>query len=192
MSFHSQASLGARHAVHNFEFADIAARDAYTPVTADVGRVAKVGTGASADWYILSDEVGPVWEQIDGGGAATPPDSDIAEATGDASGSNTSDTLVPGMTLTPPAGTYLVWFTGSVETTPGNTMAFMSIYSGGSQVGSSEREYRRPAGQSTQSFCCVAKVTVNGAEAIEGRARVDAGTTTGTIHERSLAIVEVS
>ncbi len=72
-------------------------------------------------------------------------------------------------------------------------MVITSIWSAGSQVSASERENKRGAGQGDvhTAFSCMARVTVNGSQAIEGRWRVDAGT--GTLElGRTLAIIEVS
>lgn len=101
-----------------------------------------------------------------------------------------ADTLMSGMTLTPAAGTYLVWFTGDIATSTNGTVATMSVYSGGTLATSSERPFSRGAQAVTASFDAVARVTVNGAQAIEGRWRVTGGTGTNT--RRSLAILRVS
>ena len=114
-----------------------------------------------------------------------------ATATADTTTTSATDTQVNAMTLTPAAGTYMVWFTGSVDHSSNNSSIFTSIYNGGTQVASSEREFGRGAGQGdvTCSFACVAIVTVDGATAITGQWRTDAAT--ATMHERTLHVVEV-
>lgn len=68
MSFHSSASLGARHPVHNYEYADATARNAASGFTAtDVGRVARQLDNDS--FWVLNDHSPVVWTQLDGGGA---------------------------------------------------------------------------------------------------------------------------
>jgi hypothetical protein len=96
------------------------------------------------------------------------------------------------MTVTPVSGTYLVWFTGSVDNSTTNSSIFTSIYSNGAQVASSERNFRRGGSQGNvaSAFDCAARVTVNGSQAIEGRWRVDAGT--GSMYQRSLMILKVA
>lgn len=121
------------------------------------------------------------------------PTSRITEATGLTSFAGGADTLVAGMTDTPPAGTYLVWFTGTLENAANKTTVWANIYSGGAIVQSSEREWRRggSAGNIQSSFCCVAKVTVNGAEAVEGRWRTSGGST-AFMEERNIALLKVA
>lgn len=119
------------------------------------------------------------------------PFADEATAIANTTTTSTTDVLTNAMTLTPPAGTYMVLFSGSVTNTAGSAQVSTSIYSGGVQVASSERVYQNVIfGADTDApFCCVAIVTVNGAQAIEGRWRVSGGT--GTMFQRSLQIFEV-
>lgn len=106
-----------------------------------------------------------------------------------------TDVLATGMTLTPPAGTYLVWFSGSAESSinvGSNAIVFVSIYSDGSQIVSSEQGgsvNNTPGG--LFPFNCVAKVTVNGSQAIEGKWRVDDALETATMYQRNLTILKV-
>lgn len=68
MSFHSNASLGARHPVHNYEYADATARTAASGFTAsDVGKVAQQLDDES--FWVLKNHSPITWAQIDGGGA---------------------------------------------------------------------------------------------------------------------------
>lgn len=83
------------------------------------------------------------------------------------------DTLMSGMTITPTAGKYLVVFSGDISIGTNNRPTAMNIYSGGVLVASSEIRFNTSsANQTIGSFCCRAVVTVNGAEAIEGRWRI--------------------
>lgn len=62
MPKHSDVSLGARHPVHDLEFADATARGGFAAVVADVGRVClQLDT---LQFYILSDNSPLTWEQI--------------------------------------------------------------------------------------------------------------------------------
>lgn len=117
-------------------------------------------------------------------------DSTIAEATANTTVVSAVDVLVASMTITPAAGTYLVWFSSTVESSSIVDTMFMSIYSGGVQVAASEREIDSLSLNESVGFCCMAKVTVNGAQAIEGRWRNNA-IGTATMHERQLMILRV-
>lgn len=87
-----------------------------------------------------------------------------------------TDVLMSGMTTTPAAGNYMVWFSGDVSNGTNNTDVYTSIYVGGTQVSGSERYYRRGNQTISNSFASMARVTVNGAQAIEGRWRTSGGT----------------
>ncbi len=120
------------------------------------------------------------------------PFADEATATADTTTTSATDVLVNSMTVTtPPAGTYMVWFTGSVDHSANNGSIETSIYAGGVQVAASERTWARGAGQGdvTSSFVCMAIVTLDGTESVEGQWRTSAAT--ATMHERSLQVVEV-
>jgi hypothetical protein len=93
------------------------------------------------------------------------------------------------MTITPPAGTYAVWFAGSTENGNYPRENLMSIYAGGVREEDSEVHSSWYRSDIPSAFCCVAKVTVNGSQAIEGRWRVSSGT--GLMRHRTLLIIEV-
>ena len=93
------------------------------------------------------------------------------------------------MTLTPVAGTYAVWFTGSVAHSVFGSSIFTSIYSGGVQFAASQR-VATLGDNDENSFACVAEVVVNGAQAIEGRWRTSIPT--ATMHQRVLYILRVA
>lgn len=64
MSFHSRASLGARHPVHNYEYADSTARLAATGFTSDdIGKVALQLDDLSL-WYLSATT--PTWTSFSG------------------------------------------------------------------------------------------------------------------------------
>lgn len=69
MGFHSKASLGARHPIHNWEYADATARGAASGfVSADLGKVAKQ-TDDNSLWQLTATT--PTWKAIDAGGVST-------------------------------------------------------------------------------------------------------------------------
>jgi hypothetical protein len=119
-----------------------------------------------------------------------PDRSAIAEEPGFTSFSGGSDTLVAGMSITPVAGTYLVWFSGAIRNTAATATIHCSIYSGGAKSSASERDWSAQGAQmDTTAFCCVAKVVVDGVQAIEGRWRTTSGT--AEMFERNIAILRV-
>ena len=179
-----QTAAQGIHIIQAFEVADSAARLALSVTAADIGKVARQ---ADNDSFWVLTGTAPTWAPL--AGASDPPDSFIAESVVDAQDTSQVDVLMPSMTLTPAAGTYFVSFTGSIQTSLSQTFVYTSIYTGGTIVSTSERQFRRP-GNVGASFACVAKVTVNGSEAIEGRWRTTQGTM--FVFERVLAIIEVN
>jgi hypothetical protein len=116
-------------------------------------------------------------------------------ATNSPSTSSLTYILIPGMTITPSAGTYFVTFSTSVSGATRNDSHFVSLYSGGSVITHSEREmfYSNAnqvvgmiLGTHTQAI-----VTVNGSQAIEARYRCTAGSAI-TVYERSLIIIKIA
>ncbi len=63
MTFHSKASLGARHPIHNFEYANAAARTGATGLVADDDGKIALQTDDNTLW-LLSDYSGPTWKQV--------------------------------------------------------------------------------------------------------------------------------
>lgn len=99
------------------------------------------------------------------------------------------DVLVASMTITPASGTYLVCFSGDIHHNVGDLMT-MSIYSGGSLASGSQVGINSSNGTNRFGFCCQAKVTVNGAQAIEGRWKTNSATANSQF--RALSIIAVT
>lgn len=132
-----------------------------------------------------------------GGSAATWQTPTISSlSSGDVTGTTTitttslTDVLMTGMTVTPAAGTYLVWFSGAVSHSTNNAITWMSIYAGGTIVTASESPAQRATTAVSFPFACAARVTVNGSQAIEGRWRTSAATATNT--RRTLMYLKVA
>ena len=111
----------------------------------------------------------------------------VAEAFDAQNTSSLTDVLVPNMTLTPPAGTYLVWFSAAVGNGTASNSVTLSIYFAGTRVAASERVYARGANRIQTGLTCIAKVKVNGAQAIEGQWKVSGGV--GSLAGRTLVAV---
>ena len=93
---------------------------------------------------------------------------------------STSDVLMTGLTLTPPAGTYLVSFDTSADRRNNNGEAYFSIYVGGTKQDASERLIKvsvDAAGRNHIIPVSISEypVTVNGSQAIEIRWRRASG-----------------
>jgi hypothetical protein len=158
----------------------------FSKANALVGSLPVVVAGVSNGFMTSADKT-----KLDGiASAATDNPSQIVSATADTTTVLAADTLMNLMTLTPVAGTYLVWFEGDIEHTAGGNTINTSIYSGGVASAGSERLWRRGNQNICQSFACMARVVVNGAQAIEGRWRTSSNT--ATCHRRQLLIQKTS
>lgn len=118
-----------------------------------------------------------------------------ATATGDITTSSVTDVVATGMTLTPPAGTYLVWFSGvfSTENSNAEETLYASIYYNGTKVDSSESSCLTGKSNGNMPFISIAKVTVNGSQAIEGKWRTtDGAGDTATMHQRNITALQVA
>ena len=150
---------------------DVSAADAPT-----AGQVLTAVDGNSASWQTAA--------------VGLPASGEVTGATSITT-TSTSAVLMSGMTVTPPAGTYLVWFTGDFAQTTGSALTgTMAIFVAGNLVTASERSCGDSVTAAKEPFCCVARVTVTGAQAIEGRWR----TTNGTIQNtrRTLTYLRVA
>ena len=79
------------------------------------------------------------WRNDDGGEGSGSSPHQVSETSDDTTAS-ASDVLVAGMSITPGAGDYHVWFSGSVEGTDTNSTQFVSLYVNGAQLPHTERE----------------------------------------------------
>jgi len=95
------------------------------------------------------------------------------------------------MTVTPAAGTYYAAFNCAVTGSANNWSIFASIYSGGTQVASSERQAFGVQSANTIAIATHAVVTVNGSQAVEIRWRASAGVT-ASVDARALILLKLS
>lgn len=112
----------------------------------------------------------------------------IAQSVTPDSRSAGTDALMVGMTLTPAAGTYQVFFEGMMAASVNGVLATISVYSGGSQVVLSTRTTNLSNAR-IGSVAANTQVTVNGSQAIEVQWSVTGGS--ATINGRSLSVIRV-
>ena len=123
----------------------------------------------------------------------TPADTFEASSATDTTTSSTSDVLATGMTLTPGAGDYLVWFSSSVEANTTGTNQYVSIYQNGSQVAHTEREIYTEGSINNTSFPIATHahiISLGASQSIEIRWRTT-GISTATMHERTLVLQKI-
>jgi hypothetical protein len=116
-----------------------------------------------------------------------------ATATADDTTTSAADVAVSGMSVTPGAGDYLIWFSGSMEGNTATTTQYASIYVNGSQLAHTERRIFTEASIPNNSFPVTAHAYVTGVgagQAIEVRWRTSGGT--ATMHERTLVVAQAS
>lgn len=98
-----------------------------------------------------------------------------ASATSSTSTSSGTDALIAGMTITPVAGSYLVWFSCDINSAISGVVVSISIYVGGTQKADSLRKIMPfaggtlTAGSQRAAIATNGLVTVNGSQAIEIR-----------------------
>lgn len=109
-----------------------------------------------------------------------------AEVTGftDLNTTSTTDSLLTGMTITPAAGTYLVWFSTSITSNLAGAAVSTSFYVGGVQKADSLRKIipldggALSVGAARGIMQFQGLITVNGSQAIEIRWSTSGGTAT--------------
>jgi hypothetical protein len=119
--------------------------------------------------------------------------SDEKNATADDTTTSVTDVLVNGMTATPGAGNYYIWFSGSVEGSGSDTTQYVSIYVNGSQLPHTEREIFTENSIQDTSFPIATHAYVTGVldgQDIEVHWRTTGGT--ATMHERTLVIFDTA
>jgi hypothetical protein len=151
-------------------------------------------TAAANHGRLRYNETTDLIEKSENTGAYVPvnaPKATIVNDPNTATTTSAADTQMANMTNTPAAGTYMVIFSGSLEHISNNATINPSIYAGGTKVAASERQWMRGAAQGgvATPFHCMAIVTVNGAQAIQGMWRTSVAT--ATVYEHQLMYMRV-
>ena len=122
----------------------------------------------------------------------SPPISYLVGADSSVTTNSVSFVLMPGMTVTPSAGTYLVTFSGEMECLNSNVTMGVSIWSNNTIYSTSER-YITDAGDVVfkTSFCSQARIQVNGSQAIEGRWKSSNAAVNIQSDHRQLTLIKV-
>jgi len=114
--------------------------------------------------------------------------------TGTTTSTATTDTLISGLTITPGAGTYMVFLSGTLEASVKSRTMHLSIYVGGVQVAVTERDYSAGEPNQPMPFALPGILVSPGAgEAVEARWRTTVGNPANTMSftNRHLSLVEV-
>lgn len=116
-------------------------------------------------------------------------DSNIFEVSSVEKTSTTSSSFVviPGMEVTPDAGTYTATFSGTVTNDSRSKSVQVALFKGETQITHSNRTFIRGNQQQSAPFSCKARVTVTGSDTISARWKVET-TSSGSITERSLIL----
>lgn len=107
----------------------------------------------------------------------------------DAITTSATEVLIPGMTITPGAGDYLIFFTGAVENNGFGDPVTISIYSNGSQIAASVIKCESFGGMSNPIGSNAYLTNLGAGQAIEVKWKVSGGT--GTCHQRTLIVQKV-
>lgn len=126
----------------------------------------------------------------------------VAEAT-TATQAGINYAVMGAMTLTPPAGTYLVLFTGDIQIASSYHPAYMGIYFNEALVSSSVNSFNATNADSISdpppeyvvkaamgNFCCQALISTNGTQVVEGRWKSTTGST-ATNNHRALSVIYI-
>lgn len=120
--------------------------------------------------------------------------SNLLSATSNTSTGSSSYTQVNSMSNTPAAGTYMVTFSASGKGNSDDQEMQVCLYSGGSAVTHTERDYGYEADSNNNdrrfTIHTQAIITVNGSQAIEARYKTNTGTF--NIYERSMTLLKVA
>lgn len=137
------------------------------------------GVESVPGYIVVADNKGTVINWI--------PLTQYVNVSGTTTTTSTTDVLVTGVTITPDAGMYEIFFTSTMGGSASANVVTASIYVGGVQISGSLRSTTVTAGTSLRAgFYCIGQATVDGTMAVEGRWNTSAGT--GTMADRTLGL----
>jgi len=116
--------------------------------------------------------------------------SNEATATANTTTTSTSYVLMPDMTITPGAGTYLAVFSTSISNSASGVNTHISLFSNGAQIASSETVMNFFKANDIGDMACNKIITVTAGQAIAVYWKVDSGT--GTARARVLSLVKLA
>jgi hypothetical protein len=126
-----------------------------------------------------------------GGGNATTQ----VSATADDTTSSTTYTQVDSMTITPGAGDYIVWFSGTLECDTAPTFQYVSLFLDDSQIAHTERQIETEGSIPDTDFTAVTHAYISGVtagQAINVRWYTSDGASVATMHKRTLTVTKVT
>ena len=165
-----------------------------------IGAVAQAIPFDNSSNGFAADNMQSALEEAKAVGASASPIIRTASATALAQTTSNTFTLIPGMSITPPAGKYVVLFNGSIRTTGVNTEAEFGIFLNGTLITNSNRSFRNTANilglvtlstnNSANGSSSITFIATNGSQAVDVRFRSLGG---GGIQvgERTLNIIRV-
>jgi len=133
----------------------------WTFVGADHWAIAAIPIKPAAAGTPDLDQIHYRWRNDNGG--EEDGDTTQVSATADTTTTSTSDVLVDSMTITPGAGDYHIWFSGSVECSAG--YQYISLYVNGVQEAHTEREIRTEGSIPNTPFSVATHARVTGVTA---------------------------
>lgn len=117
-------------------------------------------------------------------------------ATADATTTSGTQALLTTMTVTPSAGTYLVWFSTSVVSNGTNCTSTFGLYVGGTLKADSSRTNQPYDGGTLAATTATAGVAINGIVTVNGSQAVEIHWSTAggtaTCHQRTLNLLRVT
>ena len=160
---------------------------------AEISAMTEKTTPVSGDHLVIEDSAASnAKKRVQVGNLpGAPPSTTTATATASTTTTNTSYEAMSGMTITPAAGTYMVWFSSSINHGTNGGTIDVAIYSGGTIDQQSARHFGNYRNGQTTGIATQCHVTVNGSQAIAIYWRTPSGGT-ATAYERSLCIMKVA
>jgi hypothetical protein len=176
-------TVGAEYEIRNSSTKTLAVQDNAggvldtTPAVTGTTYLILTGNGTAAGTWYARTRFEPYANEV--------------SATAGMSIASTTNVLITGMTITPPAGTYRVHFDAAVTATNANSTLGFAIYAGGTINTNSNKSftYSNAGTPGSPYFGTTGTVTVDGTQAIEIRGRRSAGTT--TVQVRTMHILRV-